>query len=75
MTNPYPVAMARSKIHTAQRRFQHVMALCALILAPGCAAMERMATSAVADRLAESSAVYATDGDVELVGQAIPFGL
>ncbi len=51
------------------------MALCALVLEPGCAAVERMAISAVADNLAENSAVYATDGDVELVGQAIPFGL
>ena len=67
--------MAHSRTHATQRRFLPIVAFCGLVLAPGCAVVERMATHAVADSLAESSAVYATDGDVELVGQAIPFGL
>lgn len=52
-----------------------IAAICALILTPGCATVERLATRAVADSLAESSAAYASDDDIELVGQAIPFGL
>ncbi len=67
--------MAGSDKHVPWWRTLPIGAVCALVLAPGCAAVERMATRAVADGLAESSAVYATDGDVELVGQAIPFGL
>jgi hypothetical protein len=59
----------------ARRQILKIGAVCVLVMAPGCAAVERMATRAVADSLAESSAVYAADGDVELVGQAIPFGL
>ena len=65
--------MAHCNTHTHLRCF--LMALSVLVFAPGCAVVERMTTSAVADSLAESSAVYATDDDVELVGQAIPFGL
>ena len=67
--------MVVSTTRATRRRLILIAAACALIVAPGCAAVERMATHAVADSLAESSAVYATDGDVELVGQAIPFGL
>jgi hypothetical protein len=67
--------MAGSDKHVPWRRTLPIGAVCALVLTPGCAAIERMATRAVADSLADSSAVYATDGDVELVGQAIPFGL
>ena len=67
--------MAGSDKHAPWRRTLPIGAVCALILTPGCAAIERMATRAVADSLADGSAVYATDGDVELVGQAIPFGL
>lgn len=52
-----------------------VPVILALVTAPGCAVVERMATRAVADSLAESSTVYASDDDVELVGDAIPFGL
>ena len=58
-----------------KREQRAAVALCVLVLVSGCAAVEGMATRAVADSLAESSAVYATDDDVELVGQAIPFGL
>ena len=65
--------MANTKILTPPRRL--LMALGVLALSTGCAAVERMATSAFADSLAGSSAVYATDGDIELIGQAIPFGL
>lgn len=67
--------MAGSDKRIVRRRILPIGAFCALIASPGCAAVERMATRAVADSLADSSAVYATDGDVELVGQAIPFGL
>ena len=67
--------MVVSTTRATRRRLIPIAAACALVVAPGCAAVERMATHAVADSIAESSAVYATDGDVELVGQAIPFGL
>ncbi len=67
--------MTYSRTHATQRRFLPIAALCTLFLAPGCATVERMATKAVADSLAENSGVYATDDDIELVGQAIPFGL
>lgn len=67
--------MAGSNTRAVRRHILAIAAICAPVLAPGCAAVERMATRAVADSLAASSAVYAADDDVELVGQAIPFGL
>jgi len=43
--------------------------------ASGCSSLERMARNAVADSLAEGGSVYATDDDIDLVGQATPFAL
>lgn len=48
----------------------------ALVLAlSGCALMKRKAVGMVADTLASSGDVFTRDDDLELVGQAIPFGL
>jgi predicted anti-sigma-YlaC factor YlaD len=41
----------------------------------GCATMKRKAVGMVADTLASSGDVFTRDDDLELVGQAIPFGL
>ena len=46
-----------------------------LPLAAGCAMMQRKAVGMVADTLASSGDVFTRDDDLELVGQAIPFGL
>lgn len=43
-------------------------------LALGCS-VKKMAVNSMADAMARSSAVYATDEDPELVKQALPFGL
>jgi predicted anti-sigma-YlaC factor YlaD len=45
-----------------------------LIAASGCS-IRKMAVNSLADALAESSSVYATDSDLELVRDALPFGL
>lgn len=45
------------------------------VLGTGCGAMKRMAIGQVGDALAEGNSVFATDEDLELVGEALPFGL
>ena len=53
----------------------------ALILIPGCfillqgCAVKQLAISKLSDTLAESGSVYASDNDIELVGEALPFSL
>jgi predicted anti-sigma-YlaC factor YlaD len=53
----------------------------ALILIPGCflllqgCAIKQLAISKLGDTLAESGSVYASDNDIELVGEALPFSL
>src|SRR5688572_14188809 len=46
-----------------------------LAVAPGCATIKHKAVGMVADTLASSGDVFTRDDDLELVGQAIPFGL
>src|SRR5262245_7199240 len=50
----------------------------AVVLLPllgGCAMIKKKAVGMVADTLASSGDVFTRDEDLELVGQAIPFGL
>ena len=49
--------------------------VCALALLPGCALLKRKAVGMVASTLASSGDVFTRDDDLELVGNAIPFGL
>src|SRR6476659_7801662 len=49
--------------------------VCALTLLGGCAMLKHKAVGMVADTLASSGDVFTRDDDLELVGQAIPFGL
>jgi predicted anti-sigma-YlaC factor YlaD len=46
-----------------------------LAILPGCALVQRKAVGMVASTLASSGDVFTRDDDLELVGQAIPFGL
>jgi predicted anti-sigma-YlaC factor YlaD len=52
-----------------------------LILIPGCflllqaCAIKQLAISKLGDSLAESGSVYASDNDIELIGEALPFSL
>jgi predicted anti-sigma-YlaC factor YlaD len=46
----------------------------AVILSTGCS-MRRVAINMVGDALASGNSVYETDDDIDLVGQALPFGL
>lgn len=48
---------------------------CAVSLLSGCALVKRKAVGMVASTLASSGDVFTRDDDLELVGQAIPFGL
>lgn len=48
---------------------------CVLAILPGCALVQRKAVGMVASTLASSGDVFTRDDDLELVGQAIPFGL
>ena len=51
------------------------MSICVFILAlPGCS-LQKLAVDRLGNALAESSSVYATDDDPDLVGAALPFGL
>ena len=52
-----------------------VILACVACMAPGCALVKRKAVSMVASTLASSGDVFTRDDDLELVGQAIPFGL
>jgi predicted anti-sigma-YlaC factor YlaD len=49
--------------------------ICALAVLPGCALIKHKAVGIVASTLASSGDVFTRDDDLELVGQAIPFGL
>src|SRR5689334_14171841 len=49
--------------------------LAVLAVLPGCATLKHKAVGMVADTLASSGDVFTRDDDLELVGQAIPFGL
>jgi predicted anti-sigma-YlaC factor YlaD len=49
--------------------------ICLLTLATGCALVKRKAVGMVASTLASSGDVFTRDDDLELVGDAIPFGL
>ena len=46
-----------------------------LVVLPGCGLVQRKAVGMVASTLASSGDVFTRDDDLELVGQAIPFGL
>ena len=46
-----------------------------LAVLPGCAMVKHKAVGMVASTLASSGDVFTRDDDLELVGQAIPFGL
>src|SRR6185295_8977397 len=48
---------------------------CAMAILPGCALVQRKAVGMVASTLASSGDVFTRDDDLELVGDAIPFGL
>jgi hypothetical protein len=48
---------------------------CAFSLVSGCALVKRKAVGMVASTLASSGDVFTRDDDLELVGDAIPFGL
>ncbi len=62
--------------YPAHLSFFHVLAVaCALTMLPGCALVKRRAVGMVASTLASSGDVFTRDEDLELVGQAIPFGL
>jgi TRAP transporter T-component len=51
------------------------VAVCAFTLLQGCAMLKRKAVGMVAETLASSGDVFTRDDDLELVGEAIPFGL
>src|SRR4026208_116941 len=56
--------------------FGRLVALCCVLCAaPGCAMIQHKAVGMVASTLASSGDVFTRDDDLELVGQAIPFGL
>ncbi|MFB3904210.1 MAG: TRAP transporter TatT component family protein [Acidobacteriota bacterium] len=55
-------------------RFLILLAASLLIAASACS-VKKIAINSLADALAETSSVYATDNDLELVRDALPFGL
>jgi predicted anti-sigma-YlaC factor YlaD len=57
-----------------KRFLQLPILLAALAAAPGCA-LKTYAINMVGDTLASGDSVYETDDDLELVGDALPFGL
>jgi hypothetical protein len=69
MTTTMTSARARSRLG---RQVGPVLVLAALAFSSGCT---NLVASSMGGALAEDSLVYAGDGDIELVGAAIPFGL
>ena len=59
---------------TRSRQPRILIALLALILLYGCS-LRRIAINKIGDALASGSSTYETDDDLELVGDALPFGL
>jgi predicted anti-sigma-YlaC factor YlaD len=57
------------------RPIRGAVLVCLLALATGCALVKRKAVGMVASTLASSGDVFTRDDDLELVGEAIPFGL
>jgi predicted anti-sigma-YlaC factor YlaD len=68
---PQPSGVVLSRIHGWRAAAALGMVLCAT---SGCS-IQRLAARSVGDMLASGSSVYETDGDPELVGDALPFGL
>ena len=66
--------MSRS-VRTLAVAAQLALAACILSLSTGCALVKRKAVGMVASTLASSGDVFTRDDDLELVGDAIPFGL
>ena len=56
------------------RRLAALATIAALALLPGCS-LKRMAVRSVANSLTTGTNVFATDGDPELIHDALPFGL
>lgn len=54
--------------------YQVVSVSCCFLLLNGCA-IKQLAISKLGDTLAKSGTVYASDNDIELVGEALPFSL
>src|SRR5437667_9093676 len=58
------------------RRWRVCVLLSVVLLATaGCATVKRVAINKLGDSLASSGTTFASDDDVELVGQAVPFSL
>jgi predicted anti-sigma-YlaC factor YlaD len=66
--------MSRS-VRTVSVAAELALAACILSLSTGCALVKRKAVGMVASTLASSGDVFTRDDDLELVGDAIPFGL
>src|SRR5688572_20334007 len=66
--------MSRS-VRTLPVAAQLALAACILAVSTGCALVKRKAVGMVASTLASSGDVFTRDDDLELVGDAIPFGL
>jgi predicted anti-sigma-YlaC factor YlaD len=71
-----PAIYSYRVIYRRGRAAVHLLVLSAALAAlPGCALVQRKAVGMVASTLASSGDVFTRDDDLELVGQAIPFGL
>ncbi len=57
-----------------RRRCRLLLPLLLLLVTPGCS-IRRYAINQIGDALASGSSTYASDEDLELVGEALPFGL
>ncbi len=57
-----------------RRRYRLLLPLLLLLATSGCS-IRRYAINRIGDALASGSSTYASDEDIELVGEALPFGL
>jgi len=62
------------RFNTFFRSYLNLVLISSLSVSSGCS-IKMYATNALADALAESGEVYASDEDIDLVGAATPFGL
>jgi predicted anti-sigma-YlaC factor YlaD len=65
----------RSSRHPCRKALLLLTGLLAAQGSAGCTAIKKMAINQVGEALASGSSVYESDDDVELVGEALPFGL
>ena len=73
-SRPGRLAAARARRPIIASAYGLLVAL-VVVTSPGCASFRRFAVNKIGDTLASGGSTYESDDDLELVGDALPFGL